>query len=162
MVTQNPSEEEVQIFLQQALYQQAMGLTQTALATVSKITSLKGLDPEDLKGIAAIQYQAGDCQATLKTLGEQEDIMSLMLRGKAEFGLGQFAKAAALLSKAQGKLAGVDAATRPELERQCTVWTNKSKLELSSTRSVGDINVGAYLGSNGPQTAAMFKTTASA
>lgn len=86
--------------------------------------------------------------------------MSLMLRGKAEFGLGQFAKAAALLGKAKGKIASVDASIKPELERQCTVWTNKSKLELSSTRSIGDINMGAYLNTTTSQTPDMFKPTA--
>ena len=56
----HPSEEEVQIYLSQALYQQACGLTQTALDTVAKITSLGELDPLDLKSIAAVQFQGGD------------------------------------------------------------------------------------------------------
>ena len=51
---------------------------------------MDGLDPLDLKSIAAVQYQGGDCQGVLNTLKGQEDIMSLMLRGKAEFGLGSF------------------------------------------------------------------------
>ena len=82
------SEEEVQILLQQALYQQATGMTETALATVGQIKSTSGMDPLDLKSIGAVQYQGGDYSAVLRTLGAQEDIMSLMLRGKAEFGLG--------------------------------------------------------------------------
>ena len=56
----HPSEEEVQMYLSQALFQLACGLTQTALEHVAKITSLDGLDPEDLKIIAAVQFQGGD------------------------------------------------------------------------------------------------------
>ena len=52
--------------------------------------------------------------------------MSLMLRGKAEFGLGQFQKASGLFNRCKTMISGVDATLRPELERQCTVWTNKS------------------------------------
>ena len=52
----HPSAEEVQMYLSQALYQLACGLTQTALEHVVKITSLDGLDPEDLKIIAAVQF----------------------------------------------------------------------------------------------------------
>ena len=52
----HPSQEEVQMCLSQALYQLACGLTQTALEHVAKITSLDGLDPEDLKIIAAVQF----------------------------------------------------------------------------------------------------------
>lgn len=68
MVTAHPSEDDVQMFLSQALYQTATGLTSTALATVSKITNLAGMDPTDLKSLAAIQFQGGDFAATLRTL----------------------------------------------------------------------------------------------
>ena len=79
-----------------------------------------------------------------------------MLRGKAEFALGQFKNAAALFKQAKDMLPSVDASIRSELERQCTVWNNKSQLELSSTRSMGDINAGAYLNTSAPQNPAMF------
>ena len=88
MASAHPSEEEVQMFLTQALYQQATGLTQTALDTVAKISSIEGMDPLDLKTLAAVQLQGCDYNAVNRTLAGQEDIMSLMLRGKAEFGLG--------------------------------------------------------------------------
>ncbi len=96
------TEEEVSIFLSQALFQQATGLTQTALETIGRIKSFEGLDPTELKSIAAVQHQAGDFQGVLTTLKGQEDILSLMLRGKAEFGLGSFVNAAALFQKANG------------------------------------------------------------
>lgn len=86
------------MYLSQALYQQATGLTQTALDTVAKITKLEGLDPLDLKSIAAVQYQGSDYQAVLKTLEGQGDLMSLLLSGKAEFGLGEFQKASKIFN----------------------------------------------------------------
>ena len=89
----HPSEEEVQMYLSQALYQQATGLTQTTLDTVAKITKLDDLDPIELKSIAAVQYQGSDYQAVLKTLESQSDLMSLLLMGKAKFGLGEFQEA---------------------------------------------------------------------
>ena len=101
-------------------------MTQTALDTVAKIGSLEGLDPLDLKSIAAVQLQGCDYNSVCVTLAEQEDFMSLMLRGKAEFGLGQFQKASGLFNRCKTMISGVDATLRPELERQCTVWTNKS------------------------------------
>jgi len=57
-------------------------------------------------------------------------------------------------------LSTVDTTLRPELERQCTVWLNKSQLELGSTRSFGDINMGAYLNTTAPQNPTMFIATA--
>lgn len=120
---------------------------------------MEGLDPLDLKSIAAVQYQGGDCQGVLNTLKGQEDIMSLMLRGKAEFGLGSFQSAAALFKKVKGMVSSVDATLRPEFERQCTVWNNKSQIELTSTRSYGDINQGAYLNTAAPQNPSMFTPT---
>jgi len=62
------------------------------------------MDPTDLKSIAAVQYQAGDYSGALRTLDGQDDIMSLMLRGKSEFGLGQFKSAAAFFKKAKALL----------------------------------------------------------
>ena len=53
----------------------------------------------------------------------------------------------------------VDATLRAEIERQCTVWLNKSQLELGSTRSFGDINMGAYLNTTAPQNPTMFIPT---
>lgn len=88
--------------------------------------------------------------------------MSLMLRGKSQFGLGQFVEAAGLFKKAQGKMSSVDASLRAELERQCTVWNNKSQIELTSTRSYGDINMGAYLNTSAPQNPSMFTPSAPA
>jgi len=85
--------------------------------------------------------------------------MSLMLRGKAEFGLGDFQSANGLFNRCKEMISSVDAALRPELERQCTVWTNKSQIELGSTRSFGDINQGAYLNTSAPQNPTMFTAT---
>jgi len=76
--------------------------------------------------------------------------MSLMLRGKAEFSLGGFQAAAVLFKQAKEMVPNVEATLRPELQRQCTVWLNKSQLELGSTRSYGDINSGAYLNASAP------------
>lgn len=134
-------------------------MTQTALETIAKINSLEDLDPLDLKSIAAVQLQGCDYTAVNRTLAGQEDFMSLMLRGKAEFGLGQFQSASGLLNRCKEKISTVDVSLRPELERQCTVWTNKSQIELSSTRSFGDINQGAYLNTSSPQNPAMFTAT---
>jgi len=63
-----------------------------------------------------------------------------MLSGKSQFGLGEFQKATGLFKRAKALLPQVDATLRPELERQCTIWNNKSQIELSSARSFGDIN----------------------
>ena len=145
MTSARLTDEEVQIYLSQALYQQAVGLTQTALDTVAKITSFEGLEPIDLKSIGAVQLQGCDYTAVNRTLAGQEDFMSLMLRGKAEFGLGQFQSASGLFNRCKDMISSVEASLRPELERQCTVWTNKSQIELGSTKSFGDINQGAYL-----------------
>lgn len=60
-----------------------MGLTQTALDTIGRIRSTEGMDPTDLKSIAAVMYQGGDFSGAIHTLEGQEDIMSLMLRGKS-------------------------------------------------------------------------------
>lgn len=137
-------------------------MTQTALATVSKITSLEGLDPTELKSIAAVQLQGCDYNAVNRTLASQEDLMSLLLRGKAEFGLGQFQSANGLFNRCKEMISSVEAALRPELERQCTIWTNKSQIELGSTRSFGDINQGAYLNTSAPQNPAMFTASSAA
>lgn len=53
-------------------------------------------------------------------------------------------------------LNNVEPMLKAELERQITVWTNKSQIEISSTRSIGDINQGAYLSSAAPQSAAQI------
>ena len=79
-----------------------------------------------------------------------------MLRGKAEFGLGSFVNAAAFYQKANGLVSSVDPSLKAELERQCKVWNNKSQIELTSVRSYGDINQGAYLNTSAPQNPAMF------
>ena len=100
MTQTRPSDEEIQVYLSQALYQQATGLTQSALDTVTnKITSLEGLEPADLRNIAAIQLQGCDYAAVNRTLEGQEDLMSLFLRGKADFGLGHFQQANALFAR---------------------------------------------------------------
>ena len=62
------SEEEVAILMSQALYQQAMGLTQTALQTVGRIRSTQGMDPTDLKSIAAVMYQGGDYAGAVEAI----------------------------------------------------------------------------------------------
>ena len=113
----------------------------------------------DLKSIAAVQLQGCDYNAVKRTLEGQDDFMSLLLRGKAEFGLGQFQAANGLFNKCKEKISSVDASLRPELERQCTIWTNKSQIELGSTRSFGDINQGAYLNTSAPQNPSMFTAT---
>ena len=92
----------------------------------------------------------------MRTLANQSDIIALMLRGKAEFGLGEFKKASVLFKQAKDMVPQVDASIKDEIERQCTVWNNKSQLELSSTKSIGDINQGAYLNTSAPQNPAMF------
>ena len=56
----------------------------------------------------------------------------------------------------------VDGSLRPELNRQCTMWTNKSQIELTSTRSVGDINQGAYLNGATPMSNATMKPATTA
>ena len=76
--------------------------------------------------------------------------MSLVLRGKCQFGLAQYREAAASFKQAKGKLGAVDEQLKPELERQCTVWNNKCQIELSQDRSFGDINQGAYLNTSAP------------
>ena len=49
------------------------------------------MDPTDLKSLAAVQYHGGDYAAVLRSLdGHDNDIIALLLRGKAEFNLGQF------------------------------------------------------------------------
>lgn len=58
-------------------------------------------------------------------------------------------------------MSSVEASLKPELERQCTVWNNKSQIELTSTRSYGDINMGAYLNTAAPQNPSMFTPSAS-
>lgn len=65
-----------------------------------------------------------------------------------------------MFKKASALLSNVDASLRPELERQCTVWNNKSQIELTSARSYGDINRGAYLNTAAPQNPSMFTPTA--
>ena len=127
------------------------------------------MDPTDLKSLAAVQYQGGDYAAVLRSLdGVEDDIVALLLRGKAEFSLGQFVKASGFFKKAKDLVSKVDSSLRPELQRQCTIWTNKSQLELGQTRSFGDINQGAYLNTTAPQNPTMFTpssttaTTASA
>ena len=49
-----------------------------------------------------------------------------MLRGKAEFALGEFKKASVLFKQAKDMVPQVDASIKDEIERQCTVWNNKS------------------------------------
>ena len=119
------------------------------------------MDTSDLKSIAAIQLQGCDFSAVHRTLEGQEDFMSLFLRGKADFGLGHFQQANGFFMRCKELLnsAGFEASLRPELERQLTVWTNKSQIELSSTRSFGDINLGAYLNTSAPQNPAMFASS---
>lgn len=82
--------------------------------------------------------------------------MSLFLRGKADFGLGNFQSANGLFNQCKQLISKVEASLRPELERQCTVWTNKSQIELTSARSFGDINQGAYLNTSAPTNPAAF------
>ena len=137
-------------------------MTQSALETVGKITSLEGQDPTDLKSIAAVQLQARDYNAVNRTLAGQEDFMSLFLRGKADFGLGNFQSANGLFNRCRQMIPKVEASLRPELERQCTVWTNKSQIELTSARSYGDINQGAYLNTSAPQNTASFQAATKA
>ena len=160
MFQTRPSNEEIQVYLSQALYQQATGLTQSALDTVNnKITSLEGLEPADLRNIAAIQLQGCDYAAVNRTLEGQEDLMSLFLRGKADFGLGHFQQANALFSQCKQQMLAGDgeASLRPELENQITLWTNKSQIELSSARQPS--NQAAYLSTASPQNPAMFTAT---
>ena len=101
----------------------------------------------DLKCIAGIQYQAGDFKATLKTLGQQNDIVSLMLRGKAAFNARRFNSAEADLVRAKGLLMSVTNSTKPELERHITKWIEKSK---TSTRSDDETDKDADLNTIAP------------
>ena len=63
--------------------------------------------------------------------------MSLMMRGKASFGVRRFTEAESLLVRAEGLLASVPNSTRPELKHQITKWIKKLK---SSTHSDDETN----------------------
>ena len=78
-----------------AMYLHTMGLTDSACHDLGLIKTYEGVDSTMRRMIASIQFQGGYYDEVLKTLQDQNDSMSLLLRGKSEFMIGSFRSATA-------------------------------------------------------------------